>query len=114
MNLGTLGLFLLWLLGRDKSGPIGPKWPKPDVPEPARRDPDEPGKPPVKLDPIPPNYRPISPVTQWAVQRAWELLPKLRMGEVKLEREQGGARTLAFRKEPHAGGKTGVTVYGPA
>jgi hypothetical protein len=43
------------------------------------------------------------------VARAWELLPKLQMGQSKVE--MTGGRWIAYRKEPHAGGKKGVTAY---
>ncbi len=79
-----------------------------------------PGAIPVKYEAAPNGLPPFP--SGWAfkkptdaiVQRAWGLLPLLSMGQVKYETAPGDPNLwLAYRKEPHAGGKTGVTVYTP-
>jgi hypothetical protein len=56
---------------------------------------------------------PAKRVTSAIVERAWALLPTLREGQGRLELAPGGAGWLYYRREPHAGGKSGVTVYEP-
>jgi hypothetical protein len=68
---------------------------------------------PLNLPPFPSGWT-YSKTTPAVVQRAWQLLPLLAMGQVKYETAPDApTHWLAYRKEPHAQGKTGVTVYTP-
>lgn len=67
-----------------------------------------------KLTPVPPGYIPYSPTPAAVVSRARALLRVMLLGQLRLEPDPvGNYGTIAYRKEPHAAGKTGITVYRP-
>lgn len=69
---------------------------------------------PAGLPPFPGPGWTFAKTTNGVVQRAWALLPVLAMGQYKFEPSPDEpSKWLAYRKEPHAQGKTGVTVYTP-
>lgn len=69
---------------------------------------------PGGLPPFPGPGWTFAKATPAVVQRAWALLPLLAMGQYKVEPAPDDPnKWLAYRKEPHAQGKTGVTVYTP-
>ena len=69
---------------------------------------------PLNLPPFPGPGWTFSKTNDAIVQRAWALLPTLALGAYKLETSPTDPQKwLAYRKEKHAQGKTGVTVYTP-
>lgn len=132
--LGELALWALALWGCSRGGGGAKKktWPKIDTSD-LPPIPPMPGTPPPVSAPWaepPPEVIPQSwpsalppglprfPGPAWeydhppppeVVSRAWQLLPRLAMGQSTVE--MTGGRWIGYRKEPHPGGKKGVTAY---
>lgn len=122
--MGALPLLLLALLFMQSrgSGGGGSRWPSPK-----KGQPTTPPEPPTHtatstttttsasaaLQPLPGSgWKPYQPPPPAVVARAWALLPKLQMGHWVTESDpSGAANDVTYRKEPHAGGKVGVTAY---
>lgn len=118
--MGGLGpLVIFYLLSKALRGET-PAWPtpkpvdeRPAAPPVDKGGTTQPKAAEVKLSPLPGGgwkfYAPLNPET---IARAKALLPQLSMGQVVLEADASGQpHEVAYRKEPHPGGKVGVTVY---
>lgn len=97
-----------------KPAPTATKAPWPESRETSRGTELGPVKPPakVKLMPVPPNHVPYSPPPPAVQVRAKQLLRTLGLGQGVLEHDPTGTwESVFYRKEPHAGGRFGVSAW---
>jgi hypothetical protein len=116
MELLVLAAIAIWaMMNRAAYGPPWPKWPTSGNP-PTPGTPPVPGTPPSpgdwgKVKPLPGSgWTPYVPTPGWVVERASALLRTLPFGEYSVEDDPAGGK-VAFRKEPHPGGKIGITAW---
>ena len=132
MNLLPLAV-LWWLFGdrlkmptsKDRPSPTKPvlpppgKWPSPTTATTttttttATTAKTSPPSKSTALQPLPGDgWKPYNPPPRAVVSRALALLPRLNMGQWLTEPDPtDDTKEVAYRKEPHPAGKTGVTAY---